>query len=88
MAKHTNVIGGIIVVSLILAAGGGAVLLLTSKAHYANVIVKNGKHHDKNFLQSLNKDFLKVWAMAAKNGQETFQIGGSTFITQGGKKKV
>jgi predicted nucleic-acid-binding protein len=65
-----------------------AVILLTKdkKASYAMTIIKAGKYNSSyNDLISFDKEFLKAWADAVKNKQDTFFVQGKNHNTQGGR---
>lgn len=72
----------------ILLAGG--VFLYTrvqanKKTDDVDVIINAGMHSNKMFLETLQPEFVKAWASAVKSGATTFQFGGKTISTKGGK---
>lgn len=88
MKKSTFWIGVGIAIPL-LAAGTYFYLKSQSKETFAKTIKKYGKYTgDKSEILSFDKAFLKEWAKAAKEGNETFFHAGKLYNTQGGRAKA
>lgn len=66
----------------------GAYYMFFSKNAYANTIIKAGKYKGSaEELKSFGMNFLRPWARAAKNNQDTFTFEGKTYNTSGGRAK-
>jgi CO dehydrogenase/acetyl-CoA synthase gamma subunit (corrinoid Fe-S protein) len=77
---------GIIAVGVV-AAIVLAVILITKdkKESYAMTIIKAGKAGNYLSLITFDVEFLKAWAEAVKNKQDTFFVQGRNHNTQGGR---
>jgi hypothetical protein len=56
-----------------------------TKKNDASYIVSSGKHGNVEALMTFDKDYIKAWANAIRNKQETFTLKGVKYNTQGGK---
>lgn len=83
MKKNT-----ILWVGLYVVVAYGAYAMFFSKDAYAKAIIKAGKYGGSvQDLKSFGMNFLRPWARAAKNNQETFTFEGKTYNTNGGRVK-
>jgi uncharacterized protein YxeA len=82
-----NNLKGLIAVLIV----GGAVFLAYRMANkgnlkYARRIIKDENYGgDESVLISFDEDYLKEWAKASKNKQQTFSYKGTNYNTKGGK---
>lgn len=56
-----------------------------TKSNNVKEIVKSGNHGSYDTLMTLGDDYIKAWANAIRNNQETFTLKGVNYNTKGGK---
>jgi hypothetical protein len=77
---------GLVVLGVTLAIGGAYYYLTQTKQAFAKVIAKNSGVDFRKYID-MDKNYLKARANAYKKGNESFMVGGITYLTENGKVK-